>query len=69
MMFEDNTLYPATDARLRCIAAYVTLARWRVDGTGPRYIRLSARRVAYLGRDLNEWLESRAVEPRDNAAA
>ena len=69
MTFEGNTLYPATDDRLRCIAAHVTFARWRMNGTGPRYIRLSARRVAYLGRDLNEWLESRAVEPRDNAAA
>ena len=68
-MFNDNELYPATDPRLDVIGRYDTRARWRLEGSGPRYIKLSSRRIVYLGRDLNLWLEARAVEPRDNAAA
>jgi predicted DNA-binding transcriptional regulator AlpA len=36
-----------------------TLFRHRRDGTGPTFIRLSARRVAYRRRAVEEWLSQR----------
>jgi predicted DNA-binding transcriptional regulator AlpA len=39
-----------------------TLFRHRRDGTGPKFIRLSARRVAYSRRAVVEWLKKRECE-------
>jgi len=39
-----------------------TLFRHRRDGTGPKFIRLSARRVAYRRSDIEAWLRSREEE-------
>ncbi|MBK3736776.1 helix-turn-helix domain-containing protein [Azospirillum brasilense] len=36
-----------------------TLAHWRVRGTGPRYITLSARCVRYRASDIQLWLNDR----------
>jgi predicted DNA-binding transcriptional regulator AlpA len=36
-----------------------TLAKWRMLGTGPKFIRLSANRVAYRQSAINEWLQNR----------
>jgi len=36
-----------------------TLRRHRREGTGPRYVRLSANRLGYRPADLDAWLESR----------
>jgi predicted DNA-binding transcriptional regulator AlpA len=36
-----------------------TLFRHRRDGTGPRFIRLSARRVAYRRSAVEAWLSQR----------
>jgi predicted DNA-binding transcriptional regulator AlpA len=36
-----------------------TLFRHRRDGTGPKFIRLSARRVAYRRGAVEEWLSQR----------
>jgi predicted DNA-binding transcriptional regulator AlpA len=38
-----------------------TLQRHRTDGTGPRFIKLGKRRVAYRLSDLKAWLEVRAA--------
>ena len=35
-----------------------TLAKWRVSGFGPRYLRVGAR-IVYEQADLDEWLISR----------
>ena len=37
--------------------AAATLARWRGVGTGPVFMRLGPRRIAYDTRDLNTFLE------------
>jgi predicted DNA-binding transcriptional regulator AlpA len=37
-----------------------TLDRKRRDGSGPRFVRLSERRIGYRLSDLYAWLESRA---------
>jgi predicted DNA-binding transcriptional regulator AlpA len=45
-----------------------TLFRHRRDGSGPRFIRLSARRVAYRRSAVEAWLserEHRRVSPDD----
>ena len=68
-MFNDNELYAATDPRLDVIGSYQTRAKWRMERRGPRYIQLGPRRVCYRGSDLNEWINARMVEPRNNAAA
>lgn len=61
-MFNPEMLYQATDeALLQIGVGYWTLARWRSDGTGPRYLKIG-NRVAYRGADLNAWLDSRIVE-------
>ena len=62
-MFDDNKLYLTSDPALKAIGPYSTLAHWRSEGRGPRFIKLGAK-VAYRGSDLNEWLASRTVEPR-----
>ena len=62
-MFDDDRLYLTSDSALKAIGPYSTLAHWRSEGRGPRFIKLGAK-VAYRGRDLNEWLASRTVEPR-----
>lgn len=60
-MYEDNRLYPADSAELNVLGTYSTLAHWRSQGTGPTYIKLG-KRVAYRGRDLNEWIERKTVQ-------
>ena len=35
-----------------------TLFRHRRDGTGPKFIQLSARRIAYRRADIESWLKS-----------
>ncbi len=39
-----------------------TLESWRLQKTGPRYIRYSRRCVRYRVEDLCEWLNAQAVE-------
>lgn len=61
-MFDDEKFYTTDDPALRVLGPYSTLAHWRSEGRGPAFVRLG-RRVAYRGRDLNAWIESRRVEP------
>ena len=66
-MFERDKLYLANDPALRVLGSYQTFAHWRHEGRGPAFIKLG-RRVAYSGRALNEWLESRTVQPTSEPA-
>ena len=36
-----------------------TLAKMRLRGDGPSYIKLGVRRVGYLEKDLVDWVEAR----------
>jgi predicted DNA-binding transcriptional regulator AlpA len=38
-----------------------TLAAWRRKGTGPKFVVLGLRNIAYLEKSLTEWVESRVV--------
>ena len=40
-----------------------TLQNWRWRGTGPAYIKASAKHVRYRMSDLNEYLEKHIVKP------
>ena len=62
-MFDDDKLYLTSDPALKAIGPYSTLAHWRSEGRGPKFVKLGSK-VAYRGSDLNEWLASRTVEPR-----
>lgn len=41
-----------------------TLSNWRVQGRGPRYVKVGSNRspVLYRISDIEEWLDSRLVE-------
>lgn len=41
-----------------------TLERYRVEGGGPAFIRLGARRLGYLKTDLDAWLAERKFPSR-----
>ena len=38
-----------------------TLARWRVEGHGPRFLRLGGNRIVYRPSDLDAWLDGRGA--------
>lgn len=61
-----DTFYRPQAPEMREVAAVQTLARWRHEGTGPRYCRSGAL-VRYKGADVLAWLEARRVET-DTAA-
>lgn len=45
----------------------LTLANWRVFGRGPRFIRLSPRKIGYRISDLDEWLSERVFSSTTEA--
>ena len=65
-MYEDDKLYFTDDPVLLALAPYSTLAHWRSEGRGPAYVKIGAR-VAYRGTDLNAWLASRTIKPKEAA--
>ena len=48
-----------TEAAAYTGLAASTLNKKRMDGSGPCFIKLSARRVAYDATDIDKWIESR----------
>ena len=36
-----------------------TLAKWRVSGDGPLFVRVSPRMIRYVESDVDEWMASR----------
>lgn len=60
---DDDTLIRRSDLPQYIPVASQTLARWAVEGQGPRFIKVGRRLVAYRAGDLREWLHSQA---RDN---
>lgn len=65
-VFQEDKLYMTSDPALTAIGPYSTLAHWRSEGRGPRFIKLGSK-VAYRGSDLNSWLAERTVEPKQAA--
>ena len=54
---DDGTLIRRADPPRYLPIAAQTLARWAVEGQGPRFIKLGRRLVAYRAGDLREWLQ------------
>lgn len=46
-----------------------TLQRFREQGTGPKYLRLGARRIGYKITDIENWLDSCAHQNAVNERA
>ena len=61
--FEDDRYYRPTDPDMRVLGTPGTLAQWRHRAVGPPYIK-HGRRVLYLGKHLNGYLDERVVMPR-----
>lgn len=59
----DDTLIRRGDVPRYIPVAAQTLARWAVEGQGPRFVKLGRRLVAYRAGDLREWLQGQV---RDN---
>jgi predicted DNA-binding transcriptional regulator AlpA len=49
-------LNPPEAAAKRLNVSKPTLARWRCDGSGPKFIKIGGK-VGYLDEDLNEYIE------------
>ena len=45
-----------------------TLAKWRLTGEGPKFVRVG-RRIAYDPKDVAEWLDARRVSSTSQEAA
>ena len=57
---DDDALIRRADLPQYIPVASQTLARWAVEGQGPRFIKVGRRLVAYRAGDLREWLQSQA---------
>jgi predicted DNA-binding transcriptional regulator AlpA len=66
-----DLLRPVDAAAVLCVAVQ-TLARWRCEGQGPRFVKIGPRLVAYRREDVERWLSAReagsTVEARRPAA-
>ncbi|MDO4429194.1 MAG: helix-turn-helix domain-containing protein [Atopobiaceae bacterium] len=63
-LLEKQVAVPSsTAARILGISPR-TLSNWRVQGRGPRYVKVGSNRspVLYRISDIEEWLDSRVVE-------
>ena len=60
--FDERAFYKTIDPALNAILAPQTLRIWRCKGRGPKYVKIGSR-VFYRGGDLNQFIESRLVEP------
>lgn len=56
---ELKRVLPPRDAGKYIGISPLTLANWRVSGKGPRFIRLSPRKIVYRVADLELWLGER----------
>lgn len=60
MIHHENKLLTETDAAQMLGLSVRSLQGWRLNGRGPKYLKLS-KAVRYSQADLTAWLESRAV--------
>lgn len=60
--FEDDRYYVTTDPELELLGTPYALAKQRSRGEGPKYHKVG-KRILYLGRDLNRYLDLCAIEP------
>jgi len=61
-VFKDDRTYILGDPELKIIGSKQKLAQWRYRNFGPAWISIG-RKILYLGRDLNSWLEENRTDP------
>jgi len=59
---DDDVLIRRSDLPRYLPIAAQTAARWSCQGTGPRYLKIGRRLVAYRAGDLREWLQGQVRE-------
>lgn len=57
-----NRMLTAAQAAERIGVTTRTLFTYRKEGTGPTYVRYSAKAVKYPENELNEWIAARTVK-------
>lgn len=57
-MSDENKLMSTAAVSEYLGIAESTLAMYRVDGTGPKFIKVLRRMVRYRRRDVDEWLDA-----------
>ncbi len=57
-----NTLLTERDLALYIGLSLPTLQRMRAAGTGPQFVQLSLRRIAYRRSDVDAWLAARTTD-------
>lgn len=65
---QGRLLRPPAAAEFLGVAVQ-TLARWRVEGAGPRYVKLGARLVAYPEDELHDFVAERRRSTSDRPEA
>jgi predicted DNA-binding transcriptional regulator AlpA len=60
LTFDDLRVLTTAGASELLTVSIPVMERWRREGTGPRFIRLSARRVGYRVADLRAWMADRS---------
>lgn len=62
-MYQEESALAMSESELarRANVSIAVLRKWRRESTGPRYLKLG-RLVRYLTRDVDTWLEERAVD-------
>ena len=65
---DDDVLIRRADLPRYLPVAAQTLARWAVEGQGPRFIKVGRRIVAYRAGDLRAWLQGQVRQNTINAA-
>ena len=64
----DDVLIRRADLPRYLPVAAQTLARWAVEGQGPRFIKVGRRIVAYRAGDLRAWLQGQVRQNTIGAA-
>jgi len=59
MNTHDQKMFRPPEAAPYIGLSVSTLAKQRLRGDGPKFIRLSARAIGYLQADLDEWLAAK----------
>ena len=62
-----ETLLTTPEVAARLGVAEITLRKWRIYGTGPRFIRCGAN-IRYRDADIEIWVSSRTVGSTSEAA-
>ena len=56
---QQITLLTPTEAAARLRANPRTLERWRTEGTGPAFVKVGPRKVAYRAQDVDAFITQR----------